>query len=282
MKYTIKRGRILRDTTTGDGLVYVEGKQYPFGLEAHWRSEFAPRVNGVVDAELDEQGRLIALRAVGVQGLAGEQAAQAIGVAQDTAKKLAAELQAKGLPAVSQYARKIGYSTLAALAAVAIGWYFLPAVSMNMGFLGENSVTFYQGLKLLHASGLESLAALSGGGSAGIYGMLSFVAILAVLLPLVWPDRRAAFGMTAPLALMLLVLAVAYLKVSSQISAGQEALGTFGGAEYQQMARQAASQAAAEMRKAVSIGSGVYLSIAGALYLAWQGWQSARRKARTV
>ena len=146
-----------------------------------------------------------------------------------------------------------------------------------MGFLGENSVTFYQGLKLLNASGLESLAALGGGGSAGIYGVLSFVAILAVLLPLAWPDRRAALGMTAPLALMLLVLMVAYFKISSQISASEAALDTFGGAEYQQMARQAARQAAADMRKAISIGFGVYLSIAGALYLAWQGWWSARR-----
>ena len=43
----------------------------------------------------------------------------------------------------------VGYPTLGALAAVIHGWFFLPPVSMNMGFLGKNSVTFYQGLKLL-------------------------------------------------------------------------------------------------------------------------------------
>jgi hypothetical protein len=274
---TIKRGRILRDTSMGEGLIFVDGQQYPFRLESIWKSEFAPKVNAAIDAEFDDQGRLIAVRAAGSQAVAGEQAAQALGAAQDAAKKLAADLQAKGLPVVAEYAQKIGYPTLGALAAVLLGWFFLPAVSINMGPLGKNSVTFYQGLKLLNAQGIEALATLGGGGSAGFYGFLCFLAILAVLLPHVWKDRRAAFGMAAPLALMLLVAVIAYGKISSQMSAGQEALAGFGGAEYQQMAQQAADQAAAEMRKAISIGFGVYLSLAGALYLAWQGLGKSRR-----
>ena len=274
---TTKRGRILRDTSLGEGLIFVDGEQYPFRLESLWKSEYAPKVNATIDADFDEQGRLIAVRAAGSNAVAGDQAAMALGAARDAAKKMAAEFQAKGLPALVQYAQKIGYPTLGGLAAVLLGWFFLPAVSVNMGMLGNNSVTFYQGLKLLNASGIESLAALSGGGSAGLYGVLCFLAIVAVLLPNVWQDRRASWGMAAPLALMLLVAMLAYFKVSSQISASQDAMGQFGGAQYQEMARQAASQAAAEMRKAISIGLGVYLSIAGALYLAWQGLGRSRR-----
>lgn len=74
---------------------------------------------------------------------------------------------------------------------------------------------------------------------------------------------------------MLLVGIVGYFKVSSQMSAGEDAAGAFG-AEFQQMARQAAEQAAAEMRKAISIGFGTYLSLIAALYLAWQGWGRSR------
>jgi hypothetical protein len=274
---TTKRGRILRDTSMGEGLIFVDGQQYPFRLESIWKSEFAPKVNAAIDAEFDDQGRLIAVRAASNQAVAGEQAAQALGAAQDAAKKLAADFQAKGLPVVAEYAQKIGYPTLGALTAILVGWFFMPAVSINMGALGKNSVTFYQGLKLLNAQGIEALATLSGGGSAGFYGFLCFLAILAVLLPHVWKDRRAAFGMTAPLALMLLVAVIAYAKISSQMSSGQDAIGQFGGAQYQEMARQQASQMAAEMRKAISIGFGVYLSLAGALYLAWQGWGKSRR-----
>jgi hypothetical protein len=274
---TNKRGRILRDTTTGDGLIYVEGQQYTFRLETVWKSEFAPKVNAPVDAEFDEQERLIAVRAVGGQSIPSEQAAQAFAATHDAAKKFAAEFQARGLPVVTQYAQKIGYPTLGALAAVLLGWFVLPAASMNMGLLGKNSLTFYQSLKLLNAEGLESLAALGGGGSAGIYGLLCFLAIIAVLLPFVWPDRRAALGMAAPLALMLLVTVVAYAKVASQFSAGAATANAFGGAEMQAMAQQAADQAAAEFRKAISLGFGMYLSFAGGLYLAWQGVRKAHR-----
>jgi hypothetical protein len=274
---TNKRGRILRDTSQGEGLVFVDGQQYPFRLESVWKSEYAPKTNAAIDAEFDDHGRLVAVRAVGSPGITGDQAAQALGAAQDAARKFAEEFQAKGLPVVSKYAQMIGYPTLGALAAVIFGWFFLPAVSMNMGFVGRNSVTFYQGLKLLNAEGLEALATLGGGGSAGIYGFLCFVALVAVLLPFVWSDRRAAFGMAAPMALMLLVAIIAYAKISSLTSAGQETAAAFGGVQYQEVARAAASQASAEMRKAISIGFGAYLSLAGGVYLAWKGLGKLRR-----
>jgi hypothetical protein len=72
----LKRGRILRDANSGDGLVFIEGTQYPFHLEGMWRSEFAPKVNMPVEAEFNDGGTLVALQAISGQGLAGEQAAQ--------------------------------------------------------------------------------------------------------------------------------------------------------------------------------------------------------------
>lgn len=266
---TTKRGRILRDTSTGEGLVFVDGNQYAFRLEGMWKSEYAPKANLAVDVDFDDHDRIVGLRSISGSGIAGEQAAQALGAAQDTAKKFAAELQAKGLPVVQQYAQRIGYPILGALLAVIIGWFFLPAVSADLGMMGKNSVTFYQALKFLNSGG----AAVMGGGSAGLYGLLVFVALLAVLLPQVWAHPRAGYAMAAPLALMLLVLIISYAKMSSQFSAGEEAASAFGGAEYQQMAQEMAKQAAAEMRKAISIGFGTYLAFAGAIYLAWRGFK---------
>lgn len=271
---TTKRGRILRDTSGGEGLVFVDGNQYAFRLEGMWKSEFAPKVNMTVDVEFDEAGKVVGLRSVSGSNVAGEQAAQAIGAAQEKARQVAAEFQSKGLPVVQEYAKKIGYPVLGALFAVILGWFFLPAISAELGFLGKNSVTFYQGLKFLNSGGVAAM----GGGSAGIYGLLCFLSLLAVLLPYVWKHPRSGFAMAAPLVLMLLVLVISWMKMNDQFNAGLEAAGSFGGEEYRKMAEESAKQAAAEMRKAISIGFGTYLAAAGAIYLAWRGltWKGAR------
>ncbi|MBV6416861.1 MAG: hypothetical protein CMLOHMNK_01479 [Steroidobacteraceae bacterium] len=251
-----KRGRILRDTSAGDGLVFVDGKQYTFRLEGMWQSGVAPKANMAVDVDFDDAGGVVALRTVSTSGLAGEQAAQALGAAQESAKQFAAEFQAKGLPVLQEYAKRIGYPVLGALLALIIGWFFLPAVSADLGFMGKNSVTFWQGLKFLNSGGMAAM----GGGSTGIYGLLCFVSLLAVFLPQVWSHPRAAFGMAAPLALMLLVLIIAWSKMPD--------------------VPEGAEEFAAEMRKAVSLGFGTYLAFAAGIYLAWRGVRGARSQAR--
>lgn len=286
-----KRGRILRDTHAGDGLVSIDGIQYPFRLEGMWRSDFAPRTNGAVEAEFDDQGNLVALRGLDVATLASEQATLALGTAQDTAKKLARDFQSQGLPLIQQYAQRIGYATLAGLAAVVIGWFFLPFLSADIPFGGKVSATFYQTLKLSNAAtsggGLGALAGgfdRSGrlsGGSAGFMGLLCVLALAAVFLPQIWRDRRAAWGLFAPLATMLLVILVGYWRISSAASAGMEEIGAFGGEQYARMAREMAREAMAEARKAVSIGAGLWLSLAGALLLGWTGLKSTRGAERT-
>lgn len=286
-----KRGRILRDTHAGDGLVSIDGKQYAFRLEGMWRSDFAPRVNAAAEAQFDDQGNLVALRGLDASTLAGEQATQALGVAQDAAKKLAKDFKSQGLPLIRLYAQRIGYPVLGGFAAVVIGWFSLPLLSADMPFGGKISATFYQTLKLSNAvsgpTGLEGLAQhldRSGklsGGSAGFFGLLCFLSLAAVFLPQVWRDRRASWGLFAPLAVMLLAILVVYWRVSSAASAGLEAIGGFGGAEFAEMAREMAREAKAEMRKAVSLGMGLWLSLAGALLLVWPGLKSARQTQRT-
>jgi hypothetical protein len=141
-----------------------------------------------------------------------------------------------------------------------------------MGFLGNGSITFYDSLKFLNSGGMAL-----GGGGAGIYGLLVFIALAGMLLHLVWKDRRAAWGMALPLLLMVLVFLIAYFKASSQMSDAEEAMGQFANnPEYQQMARDMAAQARKQMWGAVSFGFGLYVALAASLFLAWLAWKSAR------
>lgn len=38
-----KRGKVLRDASSGPGLLMVEGQQYPFAWNGVWKSETAPK-----------------------------------------------------------------------------------------------------------------------------------------------------------------------------------------------------------------------------------------------
>ena len=57
-----KRGKILRDTSVGSGLLIVEGQQYPFSLNHLWKSSLRPQVGMIVEAEFNREGQLIAIR----------------------------------------------------------------------------------------------------------------------------------------------------------------------------------------------------------------------------
>lgn len=52
------RGKILRDTSNGDGVIFMNDtqQQLTFSLEHHWKSGEPPKVGAIVDVELDEQG----------------------------------------------------------------------------------------------------------------------------------------------------------------------------------------------------------------------------------
>lgn len=59
-----RRGKVLRDASSGTGLLMIEGQQYPFSLDGLWKSDQAPRVGMVVEAEFSRDGLLLAIRTV--------------------------------------------------------------------------------------------------------------------------------------------------------------------------------------------------------------------------
>ena len=287
------RGRILRDTMVGDGLISVAGKQYPFKLEGVWKSDRAPKVDMQVDVDLDDAGQIVAIRAVDPTAAAREQAERFMSTAGSTAKQWAAdlktkgapalaelrakgapalaEMQAKGMPVVKRYLGLIGVPTLVAMVAVLLGWFFFASVSID--FLGQRqSATFYDFLGVLNnpQNGLATLEGRSGG--AGFYGFLAIVALFAPLLPHFVKSQKLWLAYCAPGAWMVLAGVIGWWKIRSAMSQATSAAGSFGGGfggggELQSMAREFMN----EIWNAISIGFGAYLAAAAAIYLAYVG-----------
>ena len=83
-----KRGKILRDTSAGPGLVMAEGQQYTFSLEGMWRSPEAPRVGMVTDVEFDDDSSVRTLTLVPESQLAKEQAEAVMAAARELGSAL--------------------------------------------------------------------------------------------------------------------------------------------------------------------------------------------------
>ena len=61
MSMNIKPGRILQDTSRGDGLLSIDGQQHVFTLQQHWKSDFVPQIGMVVDAGFNDANNLESL-----------------------------------------------------------------------------------------------------------------------------------------------------------------------------------------------------------------------------
>jgi hypothetical protein len=251
------RGKILRDTNAGPGLLSSDGNQHPFTLESHWKSDQPPRVGMVVDINLDGAGNVTAVAPVAESQLAREQAELAVQSARAKGGELAAGLTAR-----------FGAPTLAALAALLAGWFFLNTIAIQISSDYGVGLSFWKLLAVLNSpAGLMNGLNGGAGNGGGIYSFLCIAALVAPLAPQFWNDKRAYLGGLLPLALMLLVAALVYSGVNDSLKQAQGMAGAFGGA-------QAAGMASAmlhEAMRALSLGAGAYLSLAASLYLAVRG-----------
>ncbi|WP_027865664.1 hypothetical protein [Massilia alkalitolerans] len=251
------RGKILRDTNTGPGLLSSNGTQHPFTLETHWKSDTPPKVGMVVDVTLDGAGSLAAAMPVAESQLAKEQAELAVQAARAKGGELAASLTARfGLP------------TLVAMAVLLVGWFFLNTIAVQVSSQYSVGMSFWKLLGVLNSpNGL--INGLNGANAgSGIYGFMCVVALLAPLAPQVWNDKRAHLGGLLPLAFMLIVALMAYLGVNDSLKQAQGAASFFGGEQAARMAESVSSMMLREAMRAISIGAGAYLSLLASLYLA--------------
>jgi hypothetical protein len=203
----------------------------------------------VVDVDFDPAGQVSGITPVPEGKLAKEQAEVALEFA-----------RAKGAALASGMVARFGVPRLVAAAALVLGWFFLSAVSVDAGFVGQMKVTFWQVLGFLNVSSPLEAIGRSGGPSAGLYGVLAVACLAGPFLSYFWKDARAHLGGLLPLALMLLVALIVSSKLSSAFGVPADAM-------YADMQR----QARAEAMKAISIGAGTYFSVLASLYFAATG-----------
>lgn len=247
-----QRGTILRDTRTGPGLVIVDGRQHPFTLEGIWRSDEAPAVNMTVDAQFDESGTLTALFAVPEVQLAREKADEAM-----------AAVKARG----GQLAARVGTGTLVGTGLLAVAWFALNTVSVQLTPGMKIGMSLWKLLGVLNASG-DAMAALSGnGGSTGIYGVLAIVALVGPVASYFVRDARAQLANCLPLLFLLGIGLAFYSAISSSLSQAQGAAMAFGGSGAADMV----GTMTREVMRAISMGAGGYLGGAVSLYFTATG-----------
>ncbi len=234
----------MRDPYAGPGLLMVEGKQYPFGLEVVWKSEVPAKPGLAVDVEFDEAGSITGITAVPEAQLAREQAALAL----DAAKNKGGEL-------FGRIVAKVGMSNLVAGVVLFLSWVWLTAASIQLPF-GRMDFSFWQVLGFLNTNNVIDAMERNGHPSAGSYGFFALIAIAGPFLHFFWKDKRAVLGGLLPLAFMLVIGVMARSLTS--------AMGGPASGPYSEMQNQMLE----EMMKAISLGMGTYLGLLTSLYFA--------------
>lgn len=237
-----KRGKILRDPTNGPGLVIVDGQQFTFPMEGVWRSATLPQPGTVVDVEFGVDGAVLSVTAVSESQLAKEQTERAMALAKE-----------RGSAIASSAVAKFGMPTLIATSVLIIGWFFLATLTVDGGFVGKFSFTFWHLLGLLNASNVvEAMQQMSTHGSAGFYGFLGIVALAGPFVGALWKDKRAALGGLLPLLFMGLVALLAFHGLGSAPEGAPA---------------EVAEEMRKEVMKQISVGAGAWVSLLAAAYL---------------
>lgn len=240
-----KRGKVLRDTSAGPGLLSIDGNQHQFTLEGIWKSPDPPKPGMHVLIEFAPDLTIQSVIPIPESQVAKEQAEAVMNAAKE-----------KGGVLVSAAVARFGLPLLVATGALLIAWFFLPAVSIQ-GMFGKESLTFWQVLGFVNGgNSMESLIQGRNGPSAGFYGFLAFVALAGPFLRFFWKDKRAALSALLPVVFMLFVAIMVRSTLHSAMGGTPD--GPF--AEVQRQAQE-------EMMRAISIGFGTYLGLLASLYL---------------
>jgi len=235
-----KRGRILRDTSVGPGLLTVEGTQYTFLLEGMWRSEVPPRTGMAVDVIFDRTGAPATVCAASEGQVAKEHAQRApSGVLQH------GESMKGGLGS------RLGAAALAAEALMLACFFLLPNMEMGDAWTRRK-------INGWDAIGLDPATMMTND-----HGFLSLLAVLCLFAPLAVPFVKQAWARwlnAAPLAFV----ALAAVAIASEVrSLGQQAAdnvaGLLGGEVGREMSRQ--------MSGMFSVSFGAYGVLLCSIYL---------------
>lgn len=254
-----KRGRVLRDTSNGVGLISSDGNQYEFNLEGVWKSDVSPTVNMVVEFDLDDANKIIGINALSESHLAKEQADKVLSAA-----------KIKGGAVFDEAVARMGKPVLIAIALVAISWFFLSAITVQFSQDMAFKIPFWKILGMVN-NGVERLALDTlregSGGDTGIYGFLAIAALLGPFASQFWKDSRAHLGNCLPLIMMLFIAASVYFDIQNSMKSAGSMGSMFGGARANEFVHDMVS----EMMRSLHVGVGAYISIISSSYLAFVG-----------
>lgn len=245
----------MRDTNAGPGMLFVDGQQKQFTLEANWKSPVPPKVGAVVDVELNEAGDVVSVIAVAESQLAKEQANKLKNTTVAQTKKF------KDLAVA-----RVGVTTLVSLLVLAVAWLFLNSMAFRISSSFTIDASFYDILKMINMEGnvLTNIGTIKYG-STGVYGLLMWVALLAPIAPHFYSNKYLNLTYMAPLVYLVGVSLSLYSKITSSAATATGGMSYFMNAE---RAAKMAEQLQAEITKAISIGLGFYLSLTVCIVLA--------------
>jgi hypothetical protein len=252
-----KRGKVLRDTTLGPGLLIMEGQQFHFSREGMWKSAWPPKPGLVVDVELDAGGRILAITVVPDSQLAKEQTEAAMARARQKGQNPAASLVAR-----------IGMPSLATAGLLAASWFFLTAASVQVPFPGPLEFTFWQILGFLNTANVPELLDGSRSPNSGLYGLAAVVALLGPFIHLFWKNKSTLLGGLLPLVFMIVIGIAVRINILSTLGGGSNA-------PFADVAKDHGNA-----MRAVSLGLGAYLSILASLYFAFASAKGLVARAR--
>lgn len=238
------RGRIIHyNSNDGKGLISADNKQYPFEI-GHWQSETAPALNAVVEFDGTE-ARPTSVKRVPDEVIMRERAGELAGKL--SALGSGALQSAQGAAAHANVGNPIafvGKPALIAQGAFAFGALFLSFVSLNTG------MGLSPGFTLAGLSKLSEQMGMSMGS-----GVLVWLAIVSLAVPILWRNRLAWLALMLPLIATLMPVWNVYGAVH-QIGANS-GMGT----DFSQMMAKQVSQM-------ISLGLGAPVCFISALVLA--------------
>ena len=241
MQTTVQRGRVLRDTNAGPGLLTCEGIQYVFTLEGMWRSDMPPRTGMMVEVTFDPAGLPVAVRLVPEAQLAREHAEQAL-----------AGVRRQGSVLAGTFKTRFAVPVLVAEVVMLLGFFVLPAVTISFV---ERSL-----------SGWDAIGIDVNTMGANDHGLLSLLAIVGLFAPMAVPfvqKRWARWLYCGPLAFSVIALVTLYLQISSATRAVSRSVGDAFGSQAGQFANEAVHGVTSMYH--VSVGVFVVLLCAGYL-----------------
>lgn len=242
-----KRGKVLRDTHAGPGLLVVDSVQHSFTLENMWRSDIPPRTGMVVDVTFAPDGALASVSAVSEAQVAKEQAQTVLSGALRHVGGLSETVMAH-----------YGILNVILELLLLISFFALQSFSLQATPYLHPHWTGWEAIGVdLH--GLEQSTTVSMD-----RGLLSVLAIACIFAPLAAPFLRQAWARwlyVAPLAFCLLALVAVWIEIhnaANEIAANMAGFGN----------HNAAMAAANEFSGAFSIRMGAYLVLLFSLAIA--------------